>query len=110
MLVGCLETLHKKTTALNKIWLQAIQNVRLIVLKERNHLSKLKSSSVEQDFKDVHRIGSRKEGITKLEEFMLQFVPILDQHKQDQKRIIESGVLRLESEVLNLLLEDNKIV
>ena len=80
------------------------------MLKERNQLSKLKSSTVEQDFKDVHRIGSRKEGVTKLEEFMLQFVPILDQHKQDQKRIIESGVLRLESEVLSLMLEDHKVV
>lgn len=95
-----IDNLHKKVIELELIWTQLEKNIKLIILREKNYLSKLRNSNITRDFNDVHRLESRKEGLSKLEEFMREILPILDEHKDEQRRIIESGITRLDFEIL----------
>lgn len=96
-----IDNLHKKIIQLELVWTQAVKNTKLIILREKNYLSKLKNGNILRDFRDVHRLDSREGNqMSKLEAFMSKLLPILDEHKDEQRRTIESGVTRLRREIL----------
>jgi hypothetical protein len=102
-----IDNLHKKIIELELVWTLVVKNIKRIILREKNYLSKLKNSNIMNDFKDVHRLDSRSEnkGMSKMEEFMSKLLPIIDEHKDEQRRTIESGLYRLNLEILDPLTE-----
>ena len=62
------------------------------------------------DFNEVYRIESRQEEINTMEEFMRDLLPVLDEHKQEQRRTIESGVIRLNIEIVEKMTIDHNLL
>ena len=45
-----------------------------------------------------------------MEEFMRDLLPVLDEHKQEQRRTIESGVIRLNIEIVEKMTIDHNLL
>ena len=58
MLKG-IDNLHKKIIDTELIWTNSLKNIKLIIIREQNYLSKIQNYKIMDDFNEVYRIESR---------------------------------------------------
>ena len=101
-----MNNLNRKIIQLGDVWILTKENFETVYMNESLVIKSFKEYTPVDNYNEIHKGSIREEGRKNLHEFMNQFFPILEEHKFEQRKIMEYSLQRLKREIITPLKEE----